>query len=125
MNTQPVPEAGQADGDGMADALARLTENNLDTGERRRALGQLAAAIRRRGFRDVFRPKAAMGWIADTVVDVAPRIPIRDLPTLRGHFPGMTDMEIAARLVRNASRTAAGIGAIGGGVASIEWAATP
>jgi len=58
-------------------------------------------------------------------VDVAPRIPIRDLATLRKHFPGLDDQEIATRLVRNAARTNAGIGAVGGGVSAIEWAAPP
>src|SRR5262245_6845550 len=115
MTQQQVPGVGADPSNGMGDALARLTESELDSTERRRALGQLAAAIRRRGFKDVFRPKAAMAWIADTVVEIAPRIPVRDLPTLRAHFPGLNDMEIATRLARNAARTSAAIGAIGGG----------
>src|SRR5262249_22055718 len=82
-------------------------------------------ALRKRGFADFFKPRAALNWIADTVVDVAPRIPVRDLVTLRRHFPGLDDMEIATRLVRNAARTSAAIGAVGGGVSALEWAAPP
>jgi hypothetical protein len=110
---------------GLADAVARLTEDDLAPTERRRALRELAVALRKRGFGDVFRPRMAMAWIADTVVEVAPRIPLRDLTTLRAHFPDLSDGQIADRLVRNAARTTAGIGAVGGGVAALEWAAPP
>ena len=66
-----------------------------------------------------------MAWLSDTVADVAPRIPIRTAETLRRHYPGLSDDEIADRLVRNAARTTAGIGAVGGGVAAVEWVAAP
>lgn len=109
----------------VGDALARLTDPDLEPAERRRSIAQLASALKARGFKDFFRPKVAMNWIADTVVEVAPRIPLRSLATLRAHFAGVSDVEIAERLVRNAARTTAGIGAVGGGVAAIEWAAPP
>jgi hypothetical protein len=50
---------------------------------------------------------------------------MRTRETLRAHFPGLTDEQIADRLVRNAARTSGGIGAIGGGVSAIQWAAPP
>jgi hypothetical protein len=108
-----------------SDAVARLAEADLPASERRKALGQIAAGLRQRGFKDFLRPKTAMNWIADTVVDVAPRIPVRSLDKLRENFPGLTDLEIADRLVRNAARTSGGIGAVGGAVSSLEWAAPP
>jgi hypothetical protein len=111
--------------DPVAAAVARLTDSDLTPAQRRSAVGQLAAGLRERGFADLFKPRAAMNWITDTVVDVAPRIPLRDLATLRGHFPELTDAEIAERLVRNAARTTGGIGAVGGGVAAVEWIAPP
>jgi len=111
--------------DAMANAVARLSDSDLPKSERRRAIGQIVTALRKRGFADVFKPKAAMGWLADTVVDLAPRIPLRDLEALRKHNPGADDMAIATRLVRNAARATAGVGAVGGGVASLEWAAPP
>jgi hypothetical protein len=117
---------GDVDADrATADAVARLAEEDLPSSERRAALGQIAAGLRKRGFTDFLRPKAAMAWVADTVVDVAPRIPLRSLATLRGHFPGLSDEQIAERLVRNAARTSAGIGAVGGGVSALQWAAPP
>jgi len=121
----PIVPGDAAASEATAAAVARLAEPDLPAAERRRALGEIASALRKRGFKDFFRPKAAMGWIADTVVDVAPRIPVRNLETLRAHFPGLTDMAIAGRLVRNAARTSAGIGAVGGGVSAVQWAAPP
>jgi hypothetical protein len=66
-----------------------------------------------------------MRWIADTVSDVAPRLPIRDRDTLSRHYPGLSDDALAERLIRNAALTTAAVGAASGGVAAIEWVATP
>lgn len=114
-----------ADGQAMAGSIARLAESDLDASERRRLLGRLAGQLRGRGVADTFKPKAAMRWVADAVGDVVPHLPIRSRETLRQHFPGRTDDEIAERLVRNAARAVAAIGAAGGGIAAVEWVATP
>jgi len=117
--------AAAADPEAMAGSIARLAESDLDAGERRQLLGRLASQLRLRGVSDTFKPTAAMRWVADALGDVVPHLPVRDLDTLRRHFPGMTDDEIADRLVRNATRATAAIGATGGGIAAIEWVATP
>lgn len=109
----------------MAKSIAVLADSDIDAAERRRLLGRLAMQVRGRGVGDLFKPKAAMRWIADVVGEVVPHLPIRDLATLRRHFPGMSDEQIADRLVRNASRATAAVGAAGGGVAAVEWVATP
>jgi hypothetical protein len=114
-------EASQA----TADAVARLADGDLPTSEKRKALGEIAAGLAKRGFTNYVRPKKVMAWVGDAVVDVAPRIPVRSLETLRAHFSGLSDEAIADRLVRNASRTSASIGALGGGVTAIQWAAPP
>ena len=54
-----------------------------------------------------------------------PARPVRDLATLHQHFAGLDGDELAERLIRNAARATAGIGAAGGGVAAVEWAVTP
>jgi uncharacterized protein (DUF697 family) len=109
-----------------ADAVARLAADDLPAAERRRAIGEIAQGLVKRGIGDYVRhPKRIMAWIGDAVVDVAPRIPVRTLDTLRGHFPGLNDEQIADRLVRNAARTNASIGAVGGGVTALQWAAPP
>jgi hypothetical protein len=118
-------QPGSADGDELSGTIAALTADDLDQSERRRLLGRLAGQIRLRAIGDLFRPKAAMRWIADTVSEVAPRLPIRDRETLRRHFPGLSDDALAERLIRNAALTTAAVGATSGGVAAIEWVATP
>jgi hypothetical protein len=117
---EPVAE------DELSAAVVALTDETLPAAERRRWLGRLVRSeIRQRGVKDLFRPKAAIRWISDSVADVAPHIPIRDLATLRQHFPGLDGDQLADRLVRNAARVTGGVGAAGGGVAAIEWAITP
>jgi uncharacterized protein (DUF697 family) len=105
--------------------VAALTADDLEPASRRKLLGRLLNDVRSRGLGQLFRPKAAVRWIADVVGDVAPHVPIRDLDTLHRHFPGLEGDDLAERLIRNASRAAAGIGAAGGGVASLEWVAAP
>lgn len=105
--------------------VAALTADDLEPAKRRKLLGRLVNDVRRRGLGQLFKPKAAMRWMADVVGDIAPHVPIRDLDTLREHFDGMDGEELAERLIRNAARATAGVGAAGGGVASIEWAAAP
>ncbi|HTF12513.1 MAG TPA: hypothetical protein VK659_30520 [Asanoa sp.] len=109
----------------LGDTVARLTAEDLEPGQRNRLLGRLIGQVRARGVGDLFKPRAALKWIADAVGDIAPYVPVRDIETLRKHHPGLDDDRLAERLVRNASRATASVGAAGGGVAAIEWAATP
>src|SRR5690349_2160357 len=110
---------------GIGATVAALTADDLPPASRRQLLGRLVGDVRRRGLGQLFRPQAAMRWMADVVADVAPHVPVRDLATLRRHFDGLDGDALAERLVRNAARGTAGVGAAGGGVASIEWAAAP
>jgi uncharacterized protein (DUF697 family) len=119
-----VEPLNQADQD-LGQTVAALTADDIEPAGRRKLLTRLVGDIRRRGVGQVFRPKAAVRWMADVVGDVAPHVPVRDRETLQRHFPGLDDDQIAERLIRNAARTTAGIGAAGGGVASVEWVATP
>jgi hypothetical protein len=121
----PIVPGDPAADQTTADAVARIASGDLASAEKRKALGEIASGLRKRGFADFLRPSVAMAWIGDTVVDVAPRIPVRSLETLRSHFPGLSDDEIADKLVRNAALTSAGIGAVGGGVSAIQWIAPP
>jgi uncharacterized protein (DUF697 family) len=118
------PERAEA-GSEIGATVAALTADDLEPAGRRKLLGRLVGDVRRRGLGQLFRPKAAMRWMADVVGDIAPHVPVRDLDTLHHHFAGLDDEELADRLIRNAARATAGIGAAGGGVASLEWAATP
>lgn len=105
--------------------LAELTTDELGPGSRRRLLGRLVGQVRAGGTGRLFKPRAAIRWLTDTVAEIAPHVPIRDQETLRRHFDGLEGDALAERLVRNAVRATAGVGAAGGGVAAVEWAATP
>jgi hypothetical protein len=121
-----VDDTVHADGVDLSRAIAALTDERLDRGTRAKLLGRLVREeIRERGVKDLLRPKTAVRWVVDAVTEAAPHIPIRDLATLREHHDGLDGEALADRLIRNAARVTAGIGAASGGVAALEWAATP
>ncbi|MEV5609569.1 hypothetical protein [Streptomyces sp. NPDC052225] len=62
--------------------------------------------------------KAGFGHLADRIIDIAPRVPVRDLATLRRHFPGLGPEEIADKLVAGAANASSTVGA-GIGVAAM------
>lgn len=64
------------------------------------------------------RIRGFVAAVADRVIANAPRIPVRDLETLRRHFPGLGPEEIADRLVSGATKSSATVGA-GVGVAAM------
>ncbi|MGH3712606.1 MAG: hypothetical protein ACRDT4_03985 [Micromonosporaceae bacterium] len=122
----PPTDAGQS-ADALPDTVARLAQDDLESPERRRLMGQLVAQTARRttGGGWLPRPTAVLGAVIDVLSEIAERLPLRDLATLRTHHPGLSDEELVTRLIRNASRATAAIGATGGGIAAIEWAVPP
>src|SRR5258707_1219049 len=70
------------------------------------------------------RPDAGNG-AGPTTADARARPGGGERQTLRRPFPGRSDEAIAERLIRNAALTTAAVGATSGGVAAIEWVATP
>ena len=110
----------------LSESVVALTDADLDRRSRTRLLARVVRSeIRERGVKDLLRPKAAVRWVIDSVMEVAPHIPVRDLETLRAHHGGLEGDALAERLIRNAARATTGIGAAGGGVAAVEWAVTP
>jgi hypothetical protein len=63
---------------------------------------------------------SGMNWLTEQVVAMGPRLRIRDQATLRAHFPGRSDDEIAGLLVERAARATATVGGATG-----AWAALP
>lgn len=121
-----VERAGSKEGqDELASAVAGLAESDLDRRDRAKLLGRILKGLRVRGVKQLFYPRKAMQWIVDAVSDLAPHVPVRSIDTLRKHYPGLEGEVLAERLIRNAARSTAGVGAVGGGLASVEWAAPP
>jgi hypothetical protein len=107
----------------LAETVDTLASSALVPQQRRGLVSQLAvqaaAAVPR------WRPGAVLQWATDTVVNLAPRLPVRDLPTLQHHHGGFTGDLLAQRLIRNAARATAGVGAASGGLAAVKWTAPP
>ncbi|MFD7921864.1 hypothetical protein ACFV3R_21875 [Streptomyces sp. NPDC059740] len=68
------------------------------------------------------RVRLGLGSLADRIIELAPRVPVRDLATLRRQFPDRTPEEIADRLVAGAARATATVGA---GVGAAAMLPTP
>ncbi|MCX5400260.1 hypothetical protein [Streptomyces sp. NBC_00102] len=101
-----APAAGPQDGAGQAGE----TGNHGTPAPEAAPTGPLNAVKRgvHKGGESV---RAVAGHLADRIIDTAPRVPVRDLATLRRHFPGLGPEEIADRLVRGASKATAAVGA--------------
>ncbi|GGR92952.1 hypothetical protein GCM10010269_34990 [Streptomyces humidus] len=57
------------------------------------------------------RARAGLGHLADRIIAIAPRVPVRDLQTLRRQFPGLGPEEMADRLVAGAANATSTVGA--------------
>lgn len=77
-----------------------------------RGIGRGVAGGARKGGRIA---RVGVGSVAERLIETAPRIPVRDLATLRRQFPGLGPEEIADRLtaaaVKGTMTVGAGIGA--------------
>jgi hypothetical protein len=110
----------------IGELVGRLSgEEEMDRATRGRLLGRLArllsASARRAG-------SAGLGggrWLADIVSEVAPHIPVRDLETLRRHHYGLQGERLADSIARTATRGTTAVGAAGGALAAVQFAAPP
>lgn len=66
--------------------------------------------------------KVGIGSVAERLIDTAPRIPVRDLRTLRKQFPGLGPEDIADRLTAAAVK---GTMTVGAGVGAAAMMPTP
>ncbi|WP_327293151.1 hypothetical protein [Streptomyces sp. NBC_01198] len=66
--------------------------------------------------------RAGLRSVAERLIEVAPRIPVRDLATLRRQFPGLGPEEIADRLVATAAK---GTMTVGAGIGAAAMLPTP
>jgi hypothetical protein len=86
-----------------------------------RRLGAAISDVARRGVHVTGRGVTTGGrWLSTQVLTMAPRLPVRDLATLREQYPGRTPDEIAEALIEGASRASAAVG-----VAVGAWAVLP
>ncbi|MFE3492251.1 hypothetical protein ACFXOS_03980 [Streptomyces sp. NPDC059175] len=105
-----LPPPGVRDDErGLAASLEATPEDGSLTKARR--LDNVKRGVRRSGR----IAKAGLAYVVDRVIEIAPRIPVRDLATLRKQFPGLGPEELADKLIAGAangtSTVGAGIGA--------------
>ncbi|MGC5035006.1 hypothetical protein ACPXCS_09150 [Streptomyces sp. DT190] len=117
------PQHGARDDErGSTDTGAASLEPAADRGDRPASVDvpapvarRRAGAIRERAGQSMRKggekARAGLAYLADRIIDLAPRVPVRDLATLRRQFPGLGPEELADRLVAGATRATATVGA--------------
>jgi hypothetical protein len=95
-----------------------MPDDDLDLKSLQRTL---TASAKQAGAKAV----ASGRWLAEWVVDNAPRIPVRDAETLRRHHDGSSGDELAAKLIAAAAKATAAVGATVGAIAGVEEFAPP
>ena len=107
--------------------LADIAQGRADAGTLTRMAKALSGSARESGAKAV----ASGAWLANTLLDLAPRIPIRDLATLQEQHDGLSGAALAGELIRSASRASAAIGGVSGAIIGAEtlvlpaWIAVP
>lgn len=106
--------------------VERLAAGSADARMLARLAGTLAASARVAGGRAL----ATGQWFASTLIDIAPRIPIRDAASLEA-IHDLQGAQLAGELIRRASLASAAIGGVSGAAMSAEqfvppsWVALP
>ncbi|MER5363221.1 hypothetical protein [Streptomyces sp. NPDC002785] len=102
---EAVTAAEGVEGVDTADGAGQVDRTEPVTGA-----GRLSS-VKRGALKGGESVKAAIGHIADRIIETAPRIPVRDLATLRKQFPGLGPEELADKLIAGASKATATVGA--------------
>lgn len=123
-DVETFPAPGRADGLGAA-VVALVTGPTADRGSRSRQLAGIAGALARSGRAAGGTALLGGRWLADALLEVAPRIPVRELDTLRAHHDGLQGDLLADALITAAARATAAVGAAAGAAAAVEWVAPP
>jgi hypothetical protein len=104
-----------------------MTDRGLaaSRGERSRDLSQLTRAVAASARAAGRASLLGGGWLADLLIDTVPRIPVRDLHTLRAHHPGLEPDDLAQALIAGAAKATGAVGAAGGALAAVQFTAPP
>ena len=113
---------GAGDGGGAGeDALRAVAEGDISATTVTRLARTLARSARTAGAGAV----ASGRWLAATVMDFAPRIPVRTADVLVAQHGGLTGQALADELVRKATWASAAVGAASGAIMGAEELAPP
>lgn len=98
------------------DSLRGVDLESAEGAGYRQVLRALTASARTAGRRAVVSGR----WLADTVIDMAPHVPLRDVETLSRHHGGATGAELARSMIRSSGRVSGAIGAAAGGLVAVQ-----
>jgi hypothetical protein len=107
-------QSGQYQPDLLPERVAELAGeiSEARSEPRRRKLTLAVPRLAGRGGRTAWVGLQSGGrWLTGQVLAMAPRLPIRNVETLRGQFPGLTPEELADALIEGAAKASAGVGA--------------
>lgn len=82
----------------------------------RRLVKTLATSARAGGRQAVLSGR----WLAETVVELAPHVPVRDAVTLSVHHDGLQGAALARSMIRSSGQVSAAIGAAAGGLIAVQ-----
>ncbi|MFF1376032.1 hypothetical protein [Streptomyces sp. NPDC058308] len=108
---EPVTAAEAAPDETAVDRAPRTTRKAGEAGSRGGRVAAVTGGVMqgvRMGGRGA---KAGIGYLADRLIENAPRIPVRDLATLRKQFPGLGPEQLADKLVAGAANATSTVGA--------------
>ncbi|MDT9690377.1 hypothetical protein Q5762_18935 [Streptomyces sp. P9(2023)] len=109
---KPDPEEQGASRDGRrANVVKRVAEPARVQLDRMKLDRARIDAVKRGVKRGGESARAGIGFLADRIIEIAPRVPVRDLATLRKHFPGLGPEQIADKLVAGACNASSTVGA--------------
>jgi hypothetical protein len=118
--TAPLPDLGRRRAR-LGALRARVSAlGSQVAGQGARAAGNGARAAGRGAQAAARGMRTGATWLVDQVLALAPRLPVRDLATLRRQFPGLGPDELADALIGGAARMSARVGAAVG-----TWAVLP
>lgn len=92
-----------------APAVPSATE--VDEGSRQRSGARRLQAVKNGVRKGGESARAAALYVTDLIIENAPRVPVRDLATLRAQFPGLGPDQLADKLIAGAANATSTVGA--------------
>jgi len=107
-------------------AVARRVRPARDAAARRVQSGRIVTVQRAQaGTSATMQGLRASGqWLAAQAIEMAPKVPIRSIGTLRAQYPGLQTEQLADQLIAGAARASAGVGMAVGAAAAVPFIPT-
>lgn len=119
-NAEPSATGSPKSGHDIAAIVGDIARGEPTEQRSGRLISTLAGVLRRQRQGGGYGVRSFGQRMADEVLAVAPRLPVRDLATLRKQFPGRSPDQVADALIDGATKASATVGAAVG-----VWALLP